>query len=129
MTASDEVIRVAHVSKSFSDGSGRSVEVLRDISLEVREGKFVCLVGPSGCGKTTLLNMMAGMVVPSQGHVFYRGAVVKSINSNAGYITQRDNLLPWRTVEKNVELVILDASPCITSPPWLSVNVACPFTE
>jgi NitT/TauT family transport system ATP-binding protein len=100
------VIRVDHVSKSFSDGSGRSVQVLRDISLDVREGKFVCLVGPSGCGKTTLLNMMAGMVSPTEGHVFYRGAVVNTINSNAGYITQRDNLLPWRTVEKNVELAL-----------------------
>ena len=98
------VIEIEHVSKSFTGGHGTPVEVLRDIELRVEAGSFVCLVGPSGCGKSTLLNMIAGLVAPTAGTVSYRGSAIASVNTRAGYITQKDNLLPWRTLEHNVEL-------------------------
>jgi NitT/TauT family transport system ATP-binding protein len=73
-------------------------------SLEIRKGEFLAIVGPSGCGKSTLLNMVAGTLKPSSGTVTYKGAVIGGINSDVGYITQKNYLLPWRTVEANVRL-------------------------
>ena len=73
-------------------------------SLEVRNGEFLAIVGPSGCGKSTLLNMVAGTLRPSSGTVAYKGAEIAGINRNVGYITQKNHLLPWRTVEANVRL-------------------------
>lgn len=73
-------------------------------SLEIRKGEFLAIVGPSGCGKSTLLNMVAGTLTPSSGTVTYKGAVIEGINSDVGYITQKNYLLPWRTVEANVRL-------------------------
>lgn len=73
-------------------------------SLEIRKGEFLAIAGPSGCGKSTLLNMVAGTLTPSSGTVTYKGAVIEGINSDVGYITQKNYLLPWRTVEANVRL-------------------------
>lgn len=77
---------------------------LHDVNLEVPRGKFVSLIGPSGCGKSTLLNLAAGLLRPTTGVVRYEGINVQGVNAKAGYITQRDNLLPWRTVRRNVEI-------------------------
>jgi len=60
------------------------------------------VIGPSGCGKSTLLNMIAGLYPPTRGRVVYRGAPVIDVNTSAGYMTQKDNLLPWRTVRDNI---------------------------
>ncbi len=70
--------------------------------MTVGEGDFLALVGPSGCGKSTLLNIIAGLMTPTSGSVFYQGKPLASVNTNAGYITQHDSLFPWRTVEQNV---------------------------
>ena len=77
---------------------------LKDVSFSVQEGEFVSVVGPSGCGKSTLLNLVAGLLAPSQGKIVYHGSAVVGVNTNVGYITQQDNLLPWQSTEKNVEL-------------------------
>lgn len=89
MTSS--VLCISGVSRSFG-----SVEVLRDMSLEVQKGEFVAVVGPSGCGKTTLLNLLSGYDSPSQG-------VVKR-SGNVRMIYQKDGLFPWRTAEQNVDM-------------------------
>jgi NitT/TauT family transport system ATP-binding protein len=94
-------IQFSGVSKRFFKG-GRPVEVLEDVNLEVPPGQFLALVGPSGCGKSTLLNMAAGLLKPSMGQVSYRGEPVTAVNTQVGYVTQRDNLLPWRNVRDNV---------------------------
>lgn len=73
-------------------------------SLEIRKGEFLAIVGPSGCGKSTLLNMVAGTLTPSSGTVAYKGSTISAINRDVGYITQKNHLLPWRTVEANVRL-------------------------
>jgi ABC-type nitrate/sulfonate/bicarbonate transport system ATPase subunit len=74
------------------------------ISLSVARGEFLAIVGPSGCGKSTLLNMVAGMLRPSAGEVYYNGAAVTGPNRRVGYVTQKNFLLPWRTVRKNIML-------------------------
>ncbi|WP_232330633.1 ABC transporter ATP-binding protein [Nocardia fusca] len=76
------------------------------IDLAVAQGEIVTLVGPSGCGKSTLLNMAAGLMPASEGVVEYDGRRVQGVNTQVGYVTQKDLLLPWRTVEYNVGLAL-----------------------
>jgi len=81
-----------------------TVKAVDSISLDIRQGEFVALVGPSGCGKSTALNMIAGLLKPSTGSVTYAGAPVAGPNTRVGYMTQKDTLLPWRTVEDNIAI-------------------------
>lgn len=102
-TSESMQLRYESVARTFTGPSGSFVAVT-DIDLEVRPGEFVCIIGPSGCGKSTLLNMAAGLLMPSEGTVAYMGKQVRGINTDVGYVTQKDSLLPWRTVEKNIAL-------------------------
>jgi len=102
----DTAIDVQNVSARFATADGGTFVALQDVNLKVRAGNFVCLVGPSGCGKTTLLNMIAGLLQPTDGRILYRGDEIRGINTRTGYLTQRDMLLPWRTLEKNVGLAL-----------------------
>lgn len=101
-------ISLRDVSRHFTSDKRESglFTALSDVDLEVDAGTIVCLIGPSGCGKSTVLNMAAGLLPPSSGEVLYRNEPIKSINTSAGYITQKDNLLPWRLVERNVGLAL-----------------------
>jgi len=85
-------------------GRRNAILALREANLQVASEEFVALVGPSGCGKSTLLNMVAGLLRPSRGEVIYRGAPVEGLNTRVGYMTQQDDLLPWRTVAGNIGL-------------------------
>jgi len=76
---------------------------LAEFSFAVNSGEFVAIVGPSGCGKSTLLNLLVGLLQPSGGEIKYRGHRISGINPEVGYVTQNDNLLPWRTLSRNVE--------------------------
>ncbi len=93
------------VAKKFYK-EGKPFEALADATFEVARGEFVAVVGPSGCGKSTLLNMTAGLMRPSLGTVVYDGHVVSDVNHRVGYMTQKDNLLPWRTVVGNIGLAL-----------------------
>jgi NitT/TauT family transport system ATP-binding protein len=90
----------------FRDPRSKSnIQAISHVDLDIEDGEFVSIVGPSGCGKTTLLNMMAGLISPSQGTVTIDGTIISGIHpSNMGYMFARDTLLPWRTVLKNVEM-------------------------
>src|SRR5579875_3337107 len=68
-------LSVDHVTMTFNR-DGKSTPVLEDISLDVHEGEFICLLGPSGCGKSTLLNTMAGFLSPTSGHIRIDGEAV-----------------------------------------------------
>ena len=81
---------------------GQEVQALQPVDLQVRSEEFVALVGPSGCGKSTLLNLVAGLLTPSAGSVTYDGKPVDGLNFRVGYMTQKDTLLPWRTVADNI---------------------------
>ncbi|MDE0331223.1 MAG: ABC transporter ATP-binding protein [Nitrospinae bacterium] len=100
MTAS---LSIRQVGKRFLS-RGTIVHAMSDVNLEVGEGEFVTVVGPSGCGKSTLLNILAGLFPPSSGEVHFRGKRTRGLNPEIGYVTQQDNLLPWRTLRKNVLL-------------------------
>ncbi|MCE6076845.1 ABC transporter ATP-binding protein [Agrobacterium vitis] len=99
----DELIVFTDVTKIFKTQSG-SYTAIQDVTLSVGRGEIVMLLGPSGCGKSTLLNMTAGLLQPTVGQVRYQGKEVSDLNSHVAYMTQRDHLLPWRTVAANVAL-------------------------
>jgi NitT/TauT family transport system ATP-binding protein len=74
------------------------------VDLDVESERFVALVGPSGCGKSTTLALIAGLDAPTAGTVTVRGKPVDGITSSAGFLFQRDALLPWKSVRDNVLL-------------------------
>ena len=101
MSARLEIISLAGVSRIFKGDRGE-VLALDKVDLSVAEGEFVCIVGPSGCGKSTLMNIIVGLLEPSSGEKRFRGSPSNGLNPEIGYITQSDNLFPWRTVLGNV---------------------------
>lgn len=103
--AAAPLLQFKDITKRFRRG-GSIFLALDGLNLSIEKGEFVCVVGPSGCGKTTLLNMTAGLMEPSSGEVLYHDRPVPFPNTNVGYVTQKDNLLPWRTVFGNVSLAL-----------------------
>jgi len=90
-------VQFNHLSMRFP-----GVEVLRDISLDVREGEFVCILGPSGCGKTTLLNIVGGFLQPTEGEVTIDGVRVTQPDPRRIFVFQERGVFPWLTVEQNI---------------------------
>ena len=98
----DTVISIRGVGHIFRS-KGRRVQALLETDLDVRDREFLTIVGPSGCGKSTLMNIIVGLFPPSSGQVLYRGKRHEGVNRAIGYVTQADNLYPWRTLRQNVE--------------------------
>ena len=91
------------VNKSFIV-NGQSVDVLKDINLEIEEGEFVVIVGHSGCGKSTLLKMIAGLETNDTGELSVDGKEISGPGMDRGMIFQEHRLFPWLSIEKNVQL-------------------------
>jgi NitT/TauT family transport system ATP-binding protein len=100
-----EKIRLAGASKRFVVRGGE-LEALSPTDIGVRAEEFVALVGPSGCGKSTILNLVAGLLRPTEGAVVYDGTPVTTINRAVGYMTQKDTLLPWRSAADNIRIAL-----------------------
>ena len=100
----EPLISIRALSKSFSGPDGRPVLVLDGITLAVHEGEFVALLGRSGSGKSTLLRCIAGLIAPSGGEVLFRGKHLVSCNRETTMVFQTFALLPWLTVQQNVEI-------------------------
>jgi NitT/TauT family transport system ATP-binding protein len=98
-----DALRFEHVTLHFP---GTHRPAITDVSFPVGRGKVVAVIGPSGCGKSTLLNLSAGLLRPSRGEVYFDGAPVTGVNSQAAYVTQQPNLLPWLTVRSNIGLAL-----------------------
>jgi sulfonate transport system ATP-binding protein len=99
--ATSEILNLHDVTLRFP-GSPRPA--IQHVSLRVTQGKFVAVIGPSGCGKSTILNLSAGLIKPTRGEVRFKGDLVTGVNTNAAYVTQAANLLPWLTVRGNIGL-------------------------
>jgi NitT/TauT family transport system ATP-binding protein len=97
------VLELRHVSVSLND-RGRVVPVLDDVSLEIPDRQFLCIAGPSGCGKSTLLRLMMGLIPPTAGTVLSQGHPVNGVDLGSAMVFQSFALLPWLTVQANVEL-------------------------
>ena len=98
-----QALSLTGVSLSFG-----AVEVLRDISLEVKAGEFVCVIGPSGSGKTSLLKVLAGLWRPTAGEVRYGGTPITGPRQDLAVVFQNytKSLLSWRTARGNVSLAL-----------------------
>ncbi len=94
-------LEAAHIHVVFTR-DGKSTPVLEDISLDVAEGEFVCLLGPSGCGKSTLLNTMAGFLSPTSGEINIDGHAVSGPDPRRIFVFQERGVFPWLTVEGNI---------------------------
>jgi NitT/TauT family transport system ATP-binding protein len=103
-------IVVSEISKRYTTENGQ-VLALDNINFTVEHGSFVSLLGPSGCGKTTLLRILGGLLRPSQGQIMIGSSSLynssgpdKQIMKDIGFVFQDPNLLPWRSIERNVLL-------------------------
>ncbi|MFR5622364.1 MAG: ATP-binding cassette domain-containing protein, partial [Blautia caecimuris] len=97
------LLEVRDVSLSYHTPSGETA-ALSHISFDLMPGEFLAVVGPSGCGKSTLLNVICGLLAPEQGSVLMNGTSVSRGDPRMGYMLQKDHLLEWRTIYKNVLL-------------------------
>ncbi|WP_416798489.1 ABC transporter ATP-binding protein [Ciceribacter azotifigens] len=88
--------------KTFRAASGETLEVLRDLHIEVEENEFACVIGPSGCGKTTTLRVLLGLDRDFEGSI----RLPRAGDPRVGVVFQEPLLLPWRTVETNVRLAL-----------------------
>lgn len=99
-----DIIDARHISQSFTSDSGTTQHVLHDISFTLREGEIVAILGRSGAGKSTFLRTLAGLVQPTEGTVTYRGRELTGPNPGVAIVFQTFALMPWLTVQDNVEL-------------------------
>ncbi len=96
------IISMRYVEKTFMN-IHKTNEVVRDVSLEVEENEFVVLFGPGQCGKTTLINLIAGLQLPTGGEVYVDGKKVEASGRDRGVVYQTTALFPFCTVMGNVE--------------------------
>ena len=89
------ILQVKDISKTYQAKNGE-ITALTDVNFVIKQGEFVSIIGPSGCGKSTLLSIISGLENKTTGEVYIDGKV--------GYMLQKDNLLEWRTIYKNVIL-------------------------
>ncbi len=97
----EKILELKNISKLYQDENGETVAI-QDFSYAFEKGDFVSIVGPSGCGKSTLLSIIAGLENSSGGKIFLEGKELDGLSDSIGYMLQKDYLLEWRTIFKNV---------------------------
>ena len=97
------LLQIENVSHLYLSKNEASV-ALEDITLSVEKGEFISILGPSGCGKTTLLSIISGLLVPTEGAVTISGHNVLKNREDIGYMLQQDYLFPWKTIKENILL-------------------------
>jgi len=101
----ENIVEFRNVSKWYGEGKNKT-EVLKNINLKIKEGEFLAIVGFTGSGKTTLINLLSGLLKPSEGEVLYKGKPIQNTSHERGIIFQNYSLLPWLNVYENVALSI-----------------------
>lgn len=95
-------ILVEHIDKVYTSNK-KSVKAIEDVSIDIQDNDFVCIVGPSGCGKSTLLRMLAGLDFPTAGQIIVNDRKVTGPGPDRGMVFQTYTLFPWMTVEENIK--------------------------
>jgi NitT/TauT family transport system ATP-binding protein len=99
----EPILQIKNLSATFSNGQ-QGLQALHQVSFSVDSQEFVCVLGPSGSGKSTLLRILAGLLPASEGEVLYCGRPLAGPQPDIGFVFQKSNLMPWRTVVDNITL-------------------------
>lgn len=97
------ILKIQNVSLNYQSEIAETLAI-KNLSFEIDKGEFVAIIGPSGCGKTSILSMLAGLIEPTSGKILFKDSDVKNSLKSIGYMLQKDELFPWRTIEKNIFL-------------------------
>ena len=97
------ILRAEEISVTFPSPQG-GLGALKDVSFDICQGEFICVVGPSGCGKSTLLRVLSGLLPPTGGQVYLRSQPLSGPCADIGIVFQKANLMPWRTALRNITL-------------------------
>jgi nitrate/nitrite transport system ATP-binding protein len=101
----DRYVQLENVDMTFSTKKG-DFNALKNINLNIREGEFISIIGHSGCGKSTVLNLIAGLTQPTEGHLFCAGREIAGPGPERAVVFQNHSLLPWLTCHENVYLAV-----------------------
>lgn len=101
----DKILSINHLKKDFVI-NGKTVEVLKDINLEVQRGEFISIVGSSGCGKSTILKLIMNLEDPTSGEILLDGDPITRPSEKCSMIFQEARLFPWLSVEQNIEFTM-----------------------
>ena len=114
-----KIIEINNISVDYDllDEQGPAI---RDISLDIYENEFVCILGPSGCGKSTLLKTIAGFIQPFEGEITIKGKKIENPGRDRGVVFQEPNLFPWFNVYQNVTI-----GPRFAGLPKEEIDVIC----
>lgn len=99
----NDILTLDKISLSYQTEKDE-IRALESISFSVDEGEFVAIIGPSGCGKTSILSIIAGLLKPSGGEITIKGKPLEKDKTSIGYMLQKDELFPWRTIMENAYL-------------------------
>ena len=101
----ERYVQLENVNMSFVTKKG-IFNALNNISLDIKEGEFISIIGHSGCGKSTVLNLIAGLLEPTSGHLFCAGREIHRPGPERAVVFQNHSLLPWLTCFENVHLAV-----------------------
>ncbi|MDB4297287.1 ABC transporter ATP-binding protein [Flavobacteriaceae bacterium] len=100
------ILELKNIYKTYNPTKEYKGEILDDINLTIEEGEFVAIVGFSGSGKTTLVNLINGLLEPTEGEVIFKGKKVEGTSHERGVVFQNYSLLPWLTVYQNIDMSV-----------------------
>ena len=106
VSTGQKLIEVRNVSQEFKLPGGKELKVLENVSLTIQSREVVTLLGPSGCGKSTLLRILAGLIQPTKGEVFYHDQPLHDLNTGVSIVFQSFALFPWMTVAENIQTAL-----------------------
>jgi len=94
------------IGKDFELPDGKSLHTLEKMDVQVHPDEILALIGPSGCGKSTFIRILAGLIPPTEGQIFYHGKPITGLLPNFSLVFQNFALYPWMTVTQNIEMVL-----------------------